>query len=94
MQQEKVLERLEEAEASLAQIWKRIDRMALNNQEKVLRAFQEEEIGLHHFQTSTGYGYNDLSREALESLFARVFHGEAALVRQQFASGTHAITTC
>jgi cystathionine beta-lyase family protein involved in aluminum resistance len=91
---ERLLHKLEAAEANLEKVWKRIDQTALINQDKVLSAFQSENIGLHHFHTTTGYGYNDLGREALEALFAKVFCGEAALVRQQFASGTHAITTC
>lgn len=92
--QDKQLKRLVDAESNLTNVWKRIDHVALNNQAKVLKAFQDEGIGLHHFHTSTGYGYNDLGREALEALFAKVFCGESALVRQQIASGTHAITTC
>lgn len=92
--QDKQLKRLEQAESNLINVWKHIDQIALKNQAKVLEAFQNEGIGLHHFHTSTGYGYNDLGREALEALFTKVFCGEAALVRQQFASGTHAITSC
>lgn len=88
------LQQLRAVEDDLVERWRVIDQLVLVNQHKVLQAFQAERIGLHHFQTSTGYGYNDLSREALEKLFARVFHGEAALVRQHFASGTHAITCC
>lgn len=85
---------LKAAEAELYPIWQDIDEIVLYNQEKVLSAFQSQRIGAHHFQQTTGYGYNDPGREALESLFAKVFGGEAALVRQQFASGTHAITCC
>ena len=85
---------IESIEDSLALRFKDIDRIVLTNQEKVLQAFKDEGIGAHHFQTTTGYGYNDMGREALENLFARIFRTEAALVRQQFASGTHAITCC
>lgn len=64
------------------------------NQWKVLRAFRENEVGDHHFTPSTGYGYDDLGRETLEKVYAHVFGSEAAIVRQQMISGTHAIATC
>lgn len=88
------LEELKAGETQLKEVWQSIDEVMLYNQAKVLSAFQNERIGTHHFQQSTGYGYNDLGREALDKLFARIFLGETALVRQQFASGTHAITCC
>lgn len=88
------LAHLTRAEEGLSSIWRAIDERVLLNQSKVLEAFHRERIGNHHFNASTGYGYNDIGREALEKLFARIFKGEAALVRQQFASGTHAITCC
>lgn len=91
---EKHMDRLKQAEDRLYSHWQRIDARVLENQSKVLEAFHGERVGAHHFQSTTGYGYNDLGRETLERLFARIFKGEAALVRQQFASGTHAITCC
>lgn len=87
----KIFDFIEEVEAGLTQEFKRISRTMLFNQAKMLRAFQTGKIGTHHFQTTTGYGYNDLGRETLEKLFADVFKAEAALVRQQMVSGTHAI---
>jgi cystathionine beta-lyase family protein involved in aluminum resistance len=60
----------------------------------MLVAFQKERVGTHHFPASTGYGYGDAGRETLERVFARVFGGEAALVRQQIVSGTHIIHSC
>lgn len=86
-----VLETIEKAEGDLAPIFKQISRIAFINQQKMLEAFRAERIGTHHFQSSTGYGYHDIGREALEKVFARVFKAEAALVRQQLVSGTHAI---
>jgi cystathionine beta-lyase family protein involved in aluminum resistance len=64
------------------------------NQWKVLQAFRENEVGDHHFTPSTGYGYDDLGRETLEKVYAQVFGAEAAIVRPQIISGTHAIATC
>lgn len=82
---------IEQAEQSLAPVFTSFEEIGLFNQEKVLTAFKEEKVGAHHFNTSTGYGYGDLGRETLERVFARAFGAEAALVRQQIVSGTHAI---
>ncbi|HYF92032.1 MAG TPA: methionine gamma-lyase family protein [Symbiobacteriaceae bacterium] len=73
-------------------LWARADELVLINQAKVLRAFQAAGISDIHFAGSTGYAYGDIGRERIEQVFARVFGTEAALVRAQFASGTHAIT--
>jgi len=71
--------------------WSRVDDLVLINQAKVLRAFQACGVADIHFAASTGYGYSDIGREKIEELFAHVFRTEAALVRAQIASGTHAI---
>ncbi|RPF55912.1 aminotransferase class I/II-fold pyridoxal phosphate-dependent enzyme [Aquisalibacillus elongatus] len=63
------------------------------NQQKVLNAFRKLNVGDHHFNPTTGYGYDDMGREKLEELYAQVFNSEDALVRPQIVSGTHAITT-
>jgi cystathionine beta-lyase family protein involved in aluminum resistance len=61
------------------------------NQIKVLNALQEERISDSHFTNSSGYGYGDIGRDALDRVYARVFKCEAALVRPHFVNGTHAI---
>jgi cystathionine gamma-lyase len=81
------------AEEALASVWSARDAITHFNTEKVLNAFQKAQIGDHHFAGTTGYGHDDLGRAALETVFADVFRCEAALVRGQFASGTHAIAT-
>jgi len=58
---------------------------------KVLAAFQAERLGTHHFASVSGYGHNDLGRDTLDRVFARVLGAEKAAVRLQFVSGTHAI---
>ncbi|MBY7143585.1 methionine gamma-lyase family protein [Virgibacillus sp. NKC19-3] len=63
------------------------------NQKRVLDAFKKNTISDSHFNSTTGYGYDDLGREGLEAVYADVFGGEDALVRPQIVSGTHAITT-
>ncbi|WP_254946719.1 aminotransferase class I/II-fold pyridoxal phosphate-dependent enzyme [Cyanobium sp. N.Huapi 1H5] len=59
---------------------------------RVLDAFAAERLGVHHFVSVSGYGHGDLGREVLDRVFARVLQAEAAAVRLQFVSGTHAIT--
>ena len=65
--------------------------MVFHNQRRVLEALQEQKIGEEDFLDSSGYGYGDTGREKLERAYARVFGGEAALVRPQIVSGTHAL---
>ena len=68
-----------------------IDEVAEYNQMKVLNAMQECKVSDIHFAATTGYGYNDLGRDTLEEVYAKVFHTEDALVRPQLVSGTHAL---
>lgn len=68
-----------------------IDKIAEYNQMKVLNAMQECKVSDIHFAATTGYGYNDLGRDTLEEVYAKVFHTEDALVRPQLVSGTHAL---
>lgn len=69
-----------------------IDEIAEYNQIKVLHAMQKHRVSAACFESSTGYGYDDLGRETLESVYAEVFGAEAALVRPQLTCGTHALT--
>lgn len=84
---------IQKAEEKIAPIHREIDRMIEENQFRVLKSFQDHQVGDVHFTPSTGYGYNDIGRDTLEEIYADVFGGEAALVRQQMISGTHAIST-
>lgn len=63
------------------------------NQIKVLKALQEERISDSHFTNSSGYGYGDIGRDALDKVYAHIFKAESALVRPHFVNGTHAIGT-
>ncbi|GCF92260.1 hypothetical protein NRIC_01510 [Enterococcus florum] len=72
---------------------KAIRETALSNQAKVLTAFRDNRVSENHFLPSTGYGNDDLGREVLEAVYAQTFGAEAALVRPQIVSGTHAIST-
>ncbi|MCL1804409.1 MAG: methionine gamma-lyase family protein [Clostridiales bacterium] len=82
---------MEEAESSLAEDFAQIDRRAAYNQLRLLHVFQKNGVTDFHLNGSTGYGYGDAGREVLESVFADYFRGEAALVRSQIMSGTHAL---
>ncbi|MBR2461237.1 MAG: methionine gamma-lyase family protein [Clostridia bacterium] len=81
-----------EADTALSDVYARIDRIALSNTQKVMKAFAEHRISEMHFQASTGYGYDDPGREAIEQIYAEVFGTEAALVRHTIVNGTQALT--
>ncbi|MGO0123343.1 aminotransferase class I/II-fold pyridoxal phosphate-dependent enzyme [Desulfothermobacter acidiphilus] len=83
-----------EVEAEVAALWRRIDLLALTNQERVLNSFRSVRLSSYHLSGSTGYGYGDAGREALEAAYASVFGAEAALVRPQIVSGTQAVAIC
>ncbi len=68
-----------------------IDKIREYNQYKVISAMQENRLDYTHFYWNTGYGYGDIGREKVESIFASIFHTEDALVRPSIASGTHAL---
>ena len=69
-----------------------IEEMQDYNQQKMLYAFQQAGVSESHFTASTGYGYGDRGRDALDQVFATVFDAQDALVRHNFVSGTHALT--
>ena len=71
--------------------FKEIDEIAEYNQMKVIKAMQESKVSEACLLGTTGYGYNDLGRDTLEEVYAKVFHTEDALVRPQITCGTHAL---
>lgn len=89
---EEVFEYCEKICKSLEDRFKRVDEIAEINQLKVLKAMQKNKVSDIHFAASSGYGYNDLGRDTLESVYSDVFHTEAALVRPSILCGTHALT--
>lgn len=80
-----------EAEAAVQMRFLAIHQVARENQRKVLEAFWAERVSMIDFHGSTGYGYGDEGRDKLERIYARVFGTQAALVRPQIISGTHAL---
>lgn len=85
------LKTLKLSEQALFQIFYGIDLQVKKNLEKVLAAFRQFRVGTHHFASVSGYGHSDLGRQTLDQVFAAVMQAEAAAVRVQFVSGTHAI---
>ena len=82
----------DQAQRELTEQFARIDAIAQENTQRVLSAFQDHRVADGDFAGTTGYGYDDMGREKLERIYAQIFGTEAALVRQQFVNGTHAIT--
>ena len=82
-----------EAMESLKPVFREMEEISLYNTEKVLKAFRKHQLSAFHFAPSNGYGYGDPGREKLEEIWSDVFGAEAALVRPQFVSGTHALAT-
>lgn len=80
-----------QAEQDLQPTFARIDAQVKANLRRVLDAFRHHGVGVHHFASVSGYGHGDLGRQILDRVFAQVMGAEAAAVRVQFVSGTHAI---
>ena len=83
---------IDETELEIKGQLEKIDKVSLLNSMKVLKAFQDNNISDMHFNSTTGYGYNDIGRDTIEKLFSQVLKAEDSLVRSQFISGTHALT--
>ncbi|WAH35311.1 methionine gamma-lyase family protein [Alicyclobacillus dauci] len=88
----RIHEYIRNCERDIAEQAERVGQIALTNQERVLQAFWANQISQIDLQGTSGYGLSDVGREKYESAFAMVFGAEAALVRPQIVSGTHAIT--
>lgn len=80
-------------EKKLSNIFNEVDKICYINSKKVLEAFHKNNLSEVHFNSSTGYGYNDIGRDTIELIYKDIFKCESALVRTQFISGTHALTT-
>ena len=89
---ENVLDFCNDIEDSLKERFNEFDLIAEYNQLKVIKAMQQENVSEACLSSaSTGYGYNDLGRDTLEKVYARIFKTEDALVRPQITCGTHAL---
>lgn len=90
---EKILDIASLIEKKCENQFKIIDQNSYYNGQKVLKAFIDNKVSEADFYGSTGYGYGDRGRETLDKVFAQVFGCEDSLVRHNFVSGTHALTT-
>lgn len=85
---------INEIEKSVKKEFDNVDSICLENSLKVLNAFRNNKVSDIHFNGTTGYGYNDVGREVIENVYSEIFKAEDALVRNQFISGSHALTVC
>lgn len=93
MEEKKVFELVGEAERELGDIYKEQEEIEFFNSQKVLEAFRVNNVTEDCFNMTTGYGYSDLGRETIEKVYSTIFKSEDSLVRSQFISGTHALST-
>ena len=84
---------IKEAENKLKDVFSNIDDVCFYNSQKVIKAFWQANISETDFNSTTGYGYGDVGRDKIEKVYSDIFETEAALVRNQFISGTHALST-
>ena len=85
---------IQQCEADCAPQFSAIDARSLEGTRRVLAAFARHQVAARHFAPTTGYGYDDIGRDTLEGIFVDLFCTEAAIVRPQIASGTHALSMC
>ncbi len=90
---EDIIELSKKVEEDLKPVFKEVEEVEEYNSLKVLSAFQKYNLSEMHFNGTTGYGYGDIGRDTIEEIFADIFKAEDSLVRTQFISGTHAIST-
>ena len=83
---------IQESEKELKEVFNNINKICEYNSIKVLNAFKKNKLSETHFNTTTGYGYNDIGREVIEKVYSDIFKSEDALVRSQFISGSHALS--
>jgi len=82
-----------ETEEEIGEVFKKINKVCEANSSKVLNAFRKYKLSDTHFGMTTGYGYGDVGRDIIEEIYSEILHAEDSLVRTQFVSGTHAIST-
>jgi len=90
---EEIIELSKKIEPKLNVVFKNVDEIAEYNSLKVLSAFQKYNLSEMHFNGTTGYGYGDIGRDTIENIYTEIFKAEDSLVRTQFISGTHALST-
>ena len=86
-----VIDLVEKCEKEVKPEFEKVDKICEINSQKVLEAFQKNELAEVHFNETTGYGYGDIGRHAIEKIYKDIFHTEDSLVRSQFISASHAL---
>lgn len=89
---EDILKLVEDSEKECINEFRKIDKICFNKTKSVLDAFHKYEVSEADFSSTTGYGYDDIGREKIEKIFSEVLGVEDAIVRNQFVSGSHALT--
>ncbi len=92
MKKSEIIKLVNNCEKELTNQFQKIDKICELNTFKVLDAFKNNKVSEIHFNTTTGYGYGDIGRDVIEKVYATIFNSEAALVRNQFISASHALT--
>lgn len=92
MKKSEIIKLVQESEKELVSEFNKINKICELNTFKVMDAFKNNKVSEMHFNTTTGYGYNDCGRDVIESIYANIFNAESALVRNQFISASHALT--
>lgn len=94
MDKNEIIKLVNSCEEECSDEFKKIDSVCELNSSKVLNSFHKNNVVESHFNSTTGYGYNDSGRDVIEDIFKDIFKCEDALVRSQFISGSHALTVC
>ena len=90
---DEILNLVDNAEQKVWESFKQIEKIAEINQMRVMKAFSDNRVSDTHFGSTSGYGYDDIGRDTLDKVYADIFECEDALVRHNFISGTHALST-
>ena len=91
MNREEIRNLVNECENELIIEFNKVNKLCEENTFKVLESFKNNGVSEIHFNSTTGYGYNDIGRDVIERVYADIFGSESALVRNQFISASHAL---
>ena len=94
MKKSEIVKLVNECEKEVSKEFNKLDKVCELNTFKVMDAFKNNRVSEMHFNSTTGYGYSDIGRDVIESVYSSIFNSEAALVRNQFISASHALTVC
>ena len=90
---DEIINLIDDCEKSVKPQFEKIEEIAQLNEMKVMKAFSDNRVSSEYFGASSGYGTDDIGRDMLDKVYAQVFEAEDALVRHNFISGTHTLST-